>query len=191
MKFLPSQHGKGSVRVENSTQSTNFAYGTKCKSGCYDGIPSSCYGNDSAESSKRGSFVYLLDNHTSVQGMREIAFTRAGRVSCVDCDEDTVISKEHVVYQHDNFQTGGNCLFAYPAQSNFSGKKYPMDWISKAQNGNLGGVTLSEGREGRCYVLLDAACLVGTSTLDLRCYKPDFVTLSFYKMFGYPTGLGN
>jgi molybdenum cofactor sulfurtransferase len=31
---------------------------------------------------------------------------------------------------------------------------------------------------------------VGTNQLDLSVHDPDFVTISFYKMFGYPTGLG-
>jgi selenocysteine lyase/cysteine desulfurase len=39
-------------------------------------------------------------------------------------------------------------------------------------------------------VLLDAAAFVPTNTLDLSLYKPDFVSISFYKIFGYPTGLG-
>ena len=29
-----------------------------------------------------------------------------------------------------------------------------------------------------------------TNRLDLSEVKPDFVTVSFYKMFGYPTGVG-
>lgn len=39
-------------------------------------------------------------------------------------------------------------------------------------------------------VVLDAAALVGTSELDLAKVQPDFVVMSFYKMFGFPTGLG-
>lgn len=39
-------------------------------------------------------------------------------------------------------------------------------------------------------MLLDAAAFAPTQRLDLYKYKPDFVTLSFYKMFGFPTGLG-
>ena len=39
-------------------------------------------------------------------------------------------------------------------------------------------------------VLLDAAAFVPTNRLDLSVVKPDFVTVSFYKMFGYPTGVG-
>jgi selenocysteine lyase/cysteine desulfurase len=39
-------------------------------------------------------------------------------------------------------------------------------------------------------VLLDAAAFVPTNLLDFRAVRPDFVVLSFYKMFGYPTGVG-
>ncbi|MBE0659418.1 MAG: aminotransferase class V-fold PLP-dependent enzyme, partial [Bryobacteraceae bacterium] len=72
---------------------------------------------------------------------------------------------------------GGPSLFAYPAQSNFSGVQHPLEWIGKA-------------KELGWDVLLDAAAFVPTNRLDLSRWKPDFVTLSFYKMFGYPTGVG-
>jgi selenocysteine lyase/cysteine desulfurase len=39
-------------------------------------------------------------------------------------------------------------------------------------------------------VLLDAASFVPTNRLDLSRWHPDFVALSFYKIFGYPTGVG-
>jgi selenocysteine lyase/cysteine desulfurase len=39
-------------------------------------------------------------------------------------------------------------------------------------------------------VLLDCAAFVPTNRLRLDEVKPDFVPLSFYKMFGYPTGVG-
>jgi selenocysteine lyase/cysteine desulfurase len=39
-------------------------------------------------------------------------------------------------------------------------------------------------------VLLDAAAFVPTNTLSLRDYGPDFVCVSFYKMLGFPTGVG-
>ncbi|HMT77779.1 MAG TPA: aminotransferase class V-fold PLP-dependent enzyme, partial [Saprospiraceae bacterium] len=39
-------------------------------------------------------------------------------------------------------------------------------------------------------VLLDAAAFVPTSKLDLKQVHPEFVTISFYKIFGYPTGIG-
>ena len=71
---------------------------------------------------------------------------------------------------HDN-------LFAYPAQSNFSGVKHPLDLVARAQ---------TKGWD----VLLDAAAFVPTNRLDLTAVQPDFVSVSFYKMFGYPTGVG-
>jgi molybdenum cofactor sulfurtransferase len=71
----------------------------------------------------------------------------------------------------------GHNLFAYPAQSNFSSVKHPLEWIEQAH---------SHGWD----VLLDAAAFVPTNKLDLSKVKPDFVPVSFYKIFGYPTGLG-
>jgi selenocysteine lyase/cysteine desulfurase len=72
---------------------------------------------------------------------------------------------------------GRNNLFAYPAQSNFSGVQHPLGWIEMA-------------KERGWDVLLDAAAFVPTNRLDLAQWKPDYVALSFYKMFGYPTGVG-
>jgi selenocysteine lyase/cysteine desulfurase len=71
----------------------------------------------------------------------------------------------------------GPSLFAFPAQSNFSGVKHPLELVEQAR--------------GLGYrVVLDAAAYAPTSVLDLGTVRPDFVTVSFYKMFGYPTGLG-
>ena len=39
-------------------------------------------------------------------------------------------------------------------------------------------------------MLLDAAAFAPSNPLDLGRFKPDFVPLSFYKIFGYPTGIG-
>ncbi len=71
----------------------------------------------------------------------------------------------------------GNNLFSFPAQSNFSGIQHPLKWVGEAK---------SMGWD----VLLDAAAFVPTNKLDLSEIAPDFVVLSFYKIFGYPTGLG-
>jgi selenocysteine lyase/cysteine desulfurase len=68
-------------------------------------------------------------------------------------------------------------LFAFPAQSNFSGVQHDLEWVKRAQ---------AKGWD----VLLDAAAFTPTNRLDLSQHKPDFVTLSFYKIFGYPTGIG-
>lgn len=39
-------------------------------------------------------------------------------------------------------------------------------------------------------VLLDTAAFVPTNSLDLQTVKPDYLCISFYKIFGYPTGIG-
>ena len=39
-------------------------------------------------------------------------------------------------------------------------------------------------------MLVDCAAFVPSNRLDLSRWHPDFVPLSFYKMFGYPTGIG-
>jgi selenocysteine lyase/cysteine desulfurase len=68
-------------------------------------------------------------------------------------------------------------LFAYPAQSNFSGAQHSLRWIQTAH-------------EHGYDVLLDAAAYVPSNRLDLSVVKPDFVPVSWYKVFGYPTGVG-
>ncbi len=68
-------------------------------------------------------------------------------------------------------------LFAYPAQSNFTGVQHPLRWIEAAH-------------EHGYDVLLDAAAYVPSNRLDLAEVKPDFVPVSWYKVFGYPTGVG-
>ena len=39
-------------------------------------------------------------------------------------------------------------------------------------------------------MVLDCAAFAPTNRLDLSAVKPDFVPVSFYKLFGYPTGVG-
>jgi selenocysteine lyase/cysteine desulfurase len=74
-------------------------------------------------------------------------------------------------------RAGASNLFAYPAQSNFTGVQHPLEWIARAQ-------------ERGWDVMLDAAAFAPTSRLDLGRWHPDFVDISFYKIFGYPTGIG-
>ncbi|KAF5304583.1 hypothetical protein FQA39_LY09634 [Lamprigera yunnana] len=129
---------------------------------------------------QNGTFAYLQDNHTSVLGMRQYA----KKSECLSPEE------AHQVFSAEQLNvTKGltNSLFAYPAQSNFSGTKYPLSWIRKCQDGALNGYCQSTSK---WFCMLDAAAFVSTSDLDLTRYQPDFVCISFYKIFGYPTGLG-
>ncbi len=123
-------------------------------------------------------FLLTFDNHNSVNGIREFDRARGARTTYVPVAPPEMRVDEAVLERFlDRGRPGGNNLFAYPAQSNFSGVQHPLEWIGKAQ---------ARGWD----VLLDAAAFVPTNRLDLSRWHPDFVALSFYKMFGYPTGVG-
>jgi selenocysteine lyase/cysteine desulfurase len=128
--------------------------------------------------SEGDQFLLTFDNHNSVVGIR--AFDRAGRASTryLPVEPPDLRASGSTLDQYLRTASGGkNKLFAFPAQSNFSGVQHPLGWIDRAQK--LGW-----------DVLLDAAAYVPTNRLDLGKWRPDYVTLSFYKMFGYPTGVG-
>ena len=96
-------------------------------------------------------------------------------------DQSSIDTKSHTVYG----------LFAYPAMSNFSGTKYPLEWINRIHESKFEIKGISTGSSlVKWFTLLDAAAFVATNELDLSVNPADFVTLSFYKIFGYPTGLG-
>ncbi len=120
-------------------------------------------------------FLLTADNHNSVNGIREFARARGAEVEYVGLTApDLRIDAKALERQ---LSTGPVGLFALPAQSNFSGVQHPLSLVDYAE---------------RCgwHVLLDAAAFVPTNRLDLRSVRPHFVTISFYKMFGYPTGVG-
>jgi molybdenum cofactor sulfurtransferase len=136
-------------------------------------------------------YLLTFDNHNSVNGIRQ--FARAGGASVTYiplAPADLRVSEEALARhleaaisarrrQFGRRRSGSAArnLFAFPAQSNFSGVQHPLDWIAWAQ---------AAGYD----VLLDAAAFAPTNRLDLSRWHPDYVPLSFYKIFGYPTGIG-
>ncbi|MCA9835906.1 MAG: aminotransferase class V-fold PLP-dependent enzyme [Trueperaceae bacterium] len=125
-----------------------------------------------------GRYLLSFDNHNSVLGIREYARTKGARLDYVPLDlPDLNLNEAELDRLLAQESRGGFKLFAYPAQSNFSGVKHSLDYIARAQ---------AQGWD----VFLDAAAFVPTNRLDLSKYQPDFVGVSFYKMFGYPTGIG-
>lgn len=72
-------------------------------------------------------------------------------------------------------------LFAYPGQSNMTGRRRPLSWTKKLRQS-----TVTAHRN--TYSLLDAAALATTAQLDFSDpdSAPDFTALSFYKIFGFP-----
>jgi selenocysteine lyase/cysteine desulfurase len=123
-------------------------------------------------------FLLTFDNHNSVNGIREFDRAHGAHTLYVPMAPPDLRVDEGVLARFlDAPPTGAHSLFAYPAQSNFSGVRHPLEWVARA-------------RARGWQVLLDAAAYVPTSRLDLSRVRPDFVALSFYKMFGYPTGVG-
>jgi molybdenum cofactor sulfurtransferase len=123
-------------------------------------------------------YLLTFDNHNSVNGIREFAHAKGAEVTYIPvCLPDLRADTEALEAGLALATAHKNNLFAYPAQSNFSGVQHPLEWIERAHD---------RGWD----VLLDVAAFVPTNPLDLGRYRADFVPLSFYKMFGYPTGIG-
>ncbi len=121
--------------------------------------------------------VLSADNHNSVNGIREYARRAGAPLHCIPLDAnlrllDPAAALRSLSGLHD---AGG--LFAYPAQSNFSGVRHSLRLVRVA-------------RELGFRVLLDSAAYVPTNALSLREVPADFVIVSLYKMFGFPTGIG-
>jgi selenocysteine lyase/cysteine desulfurase len=125
-----------------------------------------------------GRLLLTFDNHNSVNGIREFAAARGAPIDYARLTmPDLRIDADHLDTLLRRADPTGRNLLAYPAQSNFTGVKHPLEYIERAH-------------ERGWDVLLDAAAFAPTNRLDLTAVKPDFVAVSFYKMFGYPTGVG-
>jgi len=131
-----------------------------------------------------GRFVLTGDNHNSVHGIREFARARRAVTEYVPfgtadlrVDDDAVLA---ALRRRPRWRAGRprrRGLFAFPAQSNFTGVQHQLSWIDLAH-------------EHGYDVLLDAAAYVPANRLDLSALRPDYAAVSWYKVFGYPTGVG-
>lgn len=146
---------------------------------------------------RRGArLVLTADNHNSLNGLREYARRARSRtvyvpVRAPDLRIDTEDLLSALRRRKDLlFRVAGgparrskrrsSGLLAYPAQSNFSGVRHPLSWVAAAQE---------QGYD----VLLDAAAYLPAARLDLSAAggcQPEFLVMSWYKLFGYPTGVG-
>lgn len=119
-------------------------------------------------------FVLATDNHNSIGGMRTFARRAGASVDFLPLTADLRLDEP---LTHLGEPAAGPSLLALPAQSNFSGVKHDLSLVGKA-------------RARGFRVFLDTAAYVPTNPLSLDDVEPDFACVSFYKMFGYPTGLG-
>ncbi len=113
--------------------------------------------------------ILSVDNHNSINGIREYARRAGAPVRYLELDDEMRL--------RDFELSAGRGLFAFPAQSNFSGVRHPLSLVARA-------------KEAGYDVLLDIAGFISSHRISLRQCPADFAALSFYKLFGYPTGLG-
>lgn len=116
--------------------------------------------------SKSFRFGYHRDAHTSVVGLRELGDGKHGCLSSQEELEQWMASDRNLTQP---------ILFAYPGQSNMTGRRLPLTWPKQLRNARR-----------NAYTLLDAAALSTCSQLELDRDDPDFTAVSFYKIFGMP-----
>lgn len=120
-------------------------------------------------------YYYHQDSHTSLIGVRGLA----NHSHCFESDAEVERWIEGVQLHQNEIDAPRPKPFAYPAQSNMNGRRLPFSWSS---------TLCGSYKHPNTYTLLDVAALVSTSPLDLSEHTtaPDFMVLSFYKMFGFP-----
>ncbi|KAJ3324349.1 hypothetical protein HDU76_013445 [Blyttiomyces sp. JEL0837] len=154
----------------------------------------------------------LNDAHTSMIGMREYVHRdRNSDQSGSELDKESAVK----VFTQDQIETilrdgmsecshsdsdDRDIMFTYLAQSNFNGRRYPLRWIrefkelaNRRYQNELCNKPMTrlasthiQTRPPIHRVLVDASSY---GFFDLSRYPADFVILSFYKLFGFPTGV--
>jgi selenocysteine lyase/cysteine desulfurase len=99
-------------------------------------------------------YLLTFDNHNSVNGIREYAYAHKAEVTYIPVlPPEMEIDAKKVEQELVHFDPNKPHLFAYPAQSNFSGRRHPLEWIEAAHKNGWA-------------VLLDAAAFAPTNVLD-------------------------
>ena len=121
-------------------------------------------------------YAYHQAAHTSLVGVREEA-----RASV--CLDDAAVGKWLAGRRPFRCEAESvpTTLFAYAAQSNMDGRRYPLNWPQHLRS-------LQWPSGSSCLTILDAAALAPTAPLDLSNpdAAADFTVLSFSKIFGFP-----
>ncbi|KAK4439592.1 Molybdenum cofactor sulfurase [Sesamum alatum] len=158
--------------------------------------------------SSQSNFMYTMENHNSVLGIREYALNEGAAATAIDIEDvadldgrrsgksaikiipHTVQRRGEVGCRQKEQTSDTYNLFAFPSECNFSGLRFNLDLVNviKEDSYQMPGTTPSHS--SHWMVLIDAAKGSATSPPDLSKYKADFVVVSFYKLFGYPTGIG-
>lgn len=144
---------------------------------------------------EKSIFAYPKSIHTSVIGMRESAQVHGASFVCEPNisalsrrlleDETSFVQSQESQKLNIALRTDKN-LMAFPLECNFTGD-YCFDAqhvIRKFQQQQ----SISENQTW--YTLLDMAKAASSGPVNLRQLNPDFACVSFYKLFGEPTGVG-
>lgn len=154
-----------------------------------------------------GHVAYPMNSHTSLLGLRDYA----PNSSCFPSDALHPNANCHPVDTSNSSKDAGQVdatavnLLLVPGECNFSGMK--ADLLKAGHLSTLNQRELlmrthatavkrgvAQESNGSWLWLLDAAKMASSTDIDLSslpaALRPHFVTISFYKIFGYPTGLG-
>ena len=140
---------------------------------------------------RRFWYGYHKDAHTSIVGVRELAH---GHHHCFETDQEVEAwlrqpgatgpghsDRHHLFHRPSHAEGYGLGLFAYPGQSNMTGRRLPLSWSGSARHSR---------HLQNTYTLLDAAALAMTAPMEGvfadAARAPDFTCLSLYKIFGFP-----
>lgn len=139
-------------------------------------------------------FLYVTNSHNSVVGMRQLALERGAKFHCLDLKDleqlktaDDWRQLESRILSRDKSKSNatsewtrseGRHLLVFPSECNFGGDRPDAKSILKV------------ARASGWYTMLDIAKHASTDGVSLNDLDPDFAALSFYKLFGAPTGVG-
>lgn len=104
----------------------------------------------------------------------------------VNVDKDGFTFVEHGGHDKSEAESGKDPtkhLLVFPLECNFSGTRSNAQHIIRASR-------KATRKSGKWYSMLDIAKAASTSSINLRKLDPDFACVSFYKIFGAPTGIG-
>jgi molybdenum cofactor sulfurtransferase len=140
---------------------------------------------------KRSTLVYSQNSHTSVVGMRGPALAKGASFQCRSLSE--ICSADSGTIERWSNMADAQCsrcsvdtvsnLIVLAVQCNFGGDKANVPNVIRRSRHLTND-------SNQWYTMLDLAKAASTEPIDLKALDPDFACISFYKLFGEPTGLG-
>ena len=160
------------------------------------------------ETKEKSTLLYSHNSHTSVIGMREPVLETGAKFQCRQLNEiSTATSEDFDNWVHDeetytfveHLQDNETSLLPTREGSpNLSPSPDPNHLLVIPLECNFGGTRsnarkifqVARASQSNWFTVLDIAKAAATSKINLRKLDPDFACVSFYKIFGAPTGVG-